>query len=444
MSSPETLRPIRSFDAEFDPLALPEASAVAHLVVRVEAEVSEAQRPRPPLRLAVVVDRSGSMSGRPLRLASEAAQGALSLLRPGDEFCLVFFSHHPELAVDFGPASAERLAAAVQRCAEVEAGGNTHLSAGWQLGCEALRRTPLPQGTTALCLLLSDGYANAGETRAEALGEMARAMRIAGVATTCVGLGREVDEALLDGMARSGEGRFYFAELPEELRGIFTSEVGDALQVVSPATSLVLEARNPAAEAVAWQAVSSFRVEGPRQPFAVALGDLTSGQTLTAVVEVQLPRGAAGERLEFSAHLRDAAGQELAAAVALELRRTTAAEAAAQPRDLALWRTVAEQRVHRARRRALELNGRGEWDAAASALTDEARVLQWLAGPHDAAVADLVAALLQEAERVRQSMDELERKLAYKEATYASRSRTVDGRSLKAALDLFGERPGQR
>src|SRR5687767_11900369 len=62
-----------------------------HIAVTI-AMPDSAQRQRPPLSLAVVIDRSGSMEGEPLANAKAAAARLVDQLEEGDAFTVVTYS----------------------------------------------------------------------------------------------------------------------------------------------------------------------------------------------------------------------------------------------------------------------------------------------------------------------------------------------------------------
>ena len=52
-----------------------------------------------PLNLCLVLDRSGSMSDRPLEMVKEAAIGIIEKLKPGDRISIVTFDHRAKVIV---------------------------------------------------------------------------------------------------------------------------------------------------------------------------------------------------------------------------------------------------------------------------------------------------------------------------------------------------------
>jgi Ca-activated chloride channel family protein len=120
--------------------------------------------PRPPQALALVIDRSGSMHGRPLAEARRCAEVVVGKMRPTDAVALVQFDHRVQRlwpAVPLGDGVALRAA-----IAGIQAGGNTQLHGGWLEGAQALADGAADAAghTFKRVILLSDGCANDGLT----------------------------------------------------------------------------------------------------------------------------------------------------------------------------------------------------------------------------------------------------------------------------------------
>src|SRR6476646_8601369 len=74
-------------------------SRPVHLVVKLTApKLGTHSRPR-STAFAVVLDRSSSMSGRPLQLARESCAAIVRNLRPNDYFSLVVFDDSAQVVI---------------------------------------------------------------------------------------------------------------------------------------------------------------------------------------------------------------------------------------------------------------------------------------------------------------------------------------------------------
>jgi Ca-activated chloride channel homolog len=67
--------------------------------------------------------------------------------------------------------------------------------------------------------------ANVGESRPDKISTDVHALAKSGVSTTTLGVGADYNEDLLEAMARSGDGNYYYVESPAQLPNIFKTEL---------------------------------------------------------------------------------------------------------------------------------------------------------------------------------------------------------------------------
>ena len=203
------------------------AAAVAtHVLVRLVApaqpvtENSESAQ-RAPLDLALVIDRSGSMSGDPLKAALESSVRIIQGLRSDDRIAVVAFDDHVQVVqplVAIGDAHD-----LVNRVRLIESGGSTALFDGWQEGVKQLAPF-VKKERIARVILLTDGQANHGLVDEAKIFEHVAKAAGAGITTSTVGLGHGFNETLLTGMAKAGEGAANFGQTADDLSEAFEEQ----------------------------------------------------------------------------------------------------------------------------------------------------------------------------------------------------------------------------
>lgn len=103
--------------------------------------------------LTILIDASGSMSGRPIAWAKEVAAGVLHTLSEGDRFELIAFAGNPRsLTGGIIPASARALGAAFDELTRLDAGGGTEMADAVVSALAPLRRDSQHQ-----VVLITDG-----------------------------------------------------------------------------------------------------------------------------------------------------------------------------------------------------------------------------------------------------------------------------------------------
>jgi Ca-activated chloride channel family protein len=260
-----------------------------HIAVTVRApELAEA-RERPPVSLSIVIDRSGSMEGKPLADAKAAARHLVERLGPRDRVAIVTYSTGAELIVPLSAAGAAGRAHALQMIDGIDSNGGTNISQGIELGSEALAPARASDGLRRL-VLISDGQANEGLVDPERLAELAAATAAGGTAITSVGVGLDFDERTMSAIAIAGRGRYHFVEDTGQIAALFERELGDLAMTVASDAELVVTAA-PGVEVLDAFGYHPYRSRGAT---IVPLADLRSGEVRKIVLRVRVTTAGAG------------------------------------------------------------------------------------------------------------------------------------------------------
>ena len=249
---------------------------------------------RPPVNLALVIDRSGSMSGDKIDRAREAALELVRRLAPDDIISIIAYDTQVETLV---PArrvgNARGLETAIR---SLEAAGNTALYGGVTRGAAEVRRHIEDSRYVNRVILLSDGLANVGPSSPEELGRLGHSLLKEGISVTTIGLGLGFNEDLMTRLASRSDGNTYFVENSDDLPGIFNRELGDVLNVV--ARRVVIEIDFPVGVRPVHFVGRDGTIRG--QKAELTLNQLYGGQEKFALIEVEVSPEKAGTEREIA------------------------------------------------------------------------------------------------------------------------------------------------
>jgi Ca-activated chloride channel family protein len=251
---------------------------ILDVLVRLQATARPARAgSRAPKALALVIDRSGSMAGRPIEEARRCAEFVASRLRPTDIVSLVQFDSRVDClwpAVPLG--NGQSLRAAIGR---IEAGGSTDLHGGWVAGARSL--ADLPDDRLRRVVLLSDGCANSGLTDMGAITRQCAEWSARGISTSTCGLGSHFNEDLMVAMAKAGAGNHYYGDTAEDLIEPF----GQELDLLADLALRRVSLRVSAPPGVGVEVLGDLR----REAGACCLPDLAWQSEAWAMVRLTVP-----------------------------------------------------------------------------------------------------------------------------------------------------------
>jgi Ca-activated chloride channel family protein len=372
---------------------------------------------RAPINVALVLDRSGSMSGMPLEAAKTAAARFASFLGAQDRLSVVVFDD----AVDtiFGPAAGGDPAVG-DVIGRVHAGGSTNLSGGWLQGRRLVEQAKV-EGTNRV-VLLTDGQANVGIVDPEKLVGLARGGAGRKVTTTCIGFGAGFNEDLLTPMAQAGAGNYWFVESDDQMAGIFEGEIEGLVALAAQNVEVEVRLTHPRVAGVSL--VQSYPVQQTEDGWKVQLHDLyaTSPKALGLLFHVEdvrdLGKVALGEvRIEADVVVADGIEHRT---MTMPVMANLDGEARVEP---VVEQTFLRFQAARARDEAVRRADAGDFDGAAASLRDAVAGLAACAAAPG--MAEEIEDLEEEAQRLQ------ERRYGASDRKYHA-ARAMANRDLKA------------
>lgn len=351
---PESYEP--ASPAKIDADALTARGAISHpalaqyyhgeVYAELEFEaVDERPEERAPLNVALVVDRSGSMNGRPLDQAKRAAHTFVDGLEAKDRVSLIAFDGQVRTEVSSTVVDGEGrelLHGAIDR---LHTRGSTNLSGGLEVGSREVARHSSPEMVQRV-VLLTDGQPNNGITHTEGLTNKAASIRKNGVSVSTLGFGTNYDAELLGAIATEGAGNFEHISDSADLERAFADELDDMASTVASGLKVDLEP----SDGVRIEQVYGFsrdQVDGAER---ITLGDLEADARRSAVVKLSLSgsnlepgslRDLVDVRVDFRDRLADRA---VGKSMALDTRITSNEDDVEEARDSEVMARVEEQR----------------------------------------------------------------------------------------------------
>jgi Ca-activated chloride channel family protein len=200
---------------------------------RVRASAGQA------VAVALVLDHSGSMSGRKLEEAQRAAHTLVNKLNEADLFTLVSFSNDA-LSTHALPMNASGRAAMHAAIDALSADGGTNIAAGLEAGARAL--SDLGGATVRRLVLVTDGNPTAGETTERGLADLVSRVHTQGITVTALGVGADYNGMMMQHLAERGGGMYGYLANAVVLDEVLSKELDAARTSVTREVLLTLEA----------------------------------------------------------------------------------------------------------------------------------------------------------------------------------------------------------
>ena len=328
---------------------------------------------RTPVNVAIVLDRSGSMSGQKLEHAKQAAMQAVDRLSNEDIVSVITYNHTVNVLIPATKISDKNKIN--QQIRSIQSGGNTALFAGISKGAAEVRKF-LDKDRVNRVILLSDGKANSGPSSPKALGDLGASLIKEGISVTTLGLGDGYNEDLMNQLARRSDGNHTFIESPTQLVKIFNAEFGDILSVVAQEVAIEVEC----ADGIRPIRVLNREAEISGNNIVTHLNQLYSLQEKYLLVEVEVPSTAAERTREIAnisvsyANMLTRTTDELASS--LSVRFTESTEIVQKNTNQAVMVSCVLQKATDANKLATNLRDQGKVEEAKKVLVNNGRYLE--------------------------------------------------------------------
>ncbi len=192
----------------------PEPNEDGYFLLLASPEFKPASAERPPKTVILVVDRSGSMSGKKIEQAKEALKFVVNNLREGDLFNIVAYdssieSFKPELQ-GFNKATREEALGWIDG---IYAGGSTNIDGALATALDMIKDDTRPN----FVVFLTDGRPTAGETNESKIVENSQENNKLKSRVISFGVGYDLNSRLLDRLSRANDGQSEFVRPDEDI-----------------------------------------------------------------------------------------------------------------------------------------------------------------------------------------------------------------------------------
>ncbi|MGY8655870.1 MAG: YfbK domain-containing protein [Verrucomicrobiia bacterium] len=250
------------------------------------------REPGRPLNLVVLLDNSGSME-RPDRVAivREALRVLSGQLTEADRVSVVAFARTPRLCVDGLPGNQSEVL--LSRVLDLNPQGGTNLEAALNAAYATAQKHFRENGNNRV-ILFTDGAANLGDIKPEALKQKVESFRAKGVALDCFGIGWDgYNDDLMETLSRNGDGRYGFLNDPAKVAVEFADQLAGSLRVAASNVKAQIEF-NPA-RVVSWRQIGYEKHQLKKEQFRdnkVDAAEIGAAESGTALYSIQAdPKG---------------------------------------------------------------------------------------------------------------------------------------------------------
>jgi Ca-activated chloride channel family protein len=344
--------------------------AGGEIYMAVDLKVNDKQGDkRAPVNMAIVIDHSGSMAGDKIAQARQAARGIVERLDAGDRVALIQYDDTAQVLVASIAMDGEGKQKMLRAIDGVEDAGGTNLNDGMMLGIDEARKSTGDQRINRV-VLLSDGQANVGVVDPQAIAKNAANAADQGIRVTTIGLGLDYNEDLMELVAESGRGNYYYVKDGGGLEKVFAGELHSMQSTVATAAELRL---SPACTGVDIEEVYGYQFRRDGHDVIVPLTDLFGGESRKVLIKLRAPAGTIGQKGLARATLGfdDAAGGgRKTAALNLGVEVSGDAQAVRESADKEVLAQVAQVEAARQMRLAAEAYDKGDREGAMRIIGD--------------------------------------------------------------------------
>jgi len=266
--------------------------AYALVSIKAPEREEEKEEEREPVDLIMVVDRSGSMSGTPIRLVKEALKFIVGQLNEKDRFSVVSYSSNVTTDIELTNVTGNEKANMINKIDSIRASGSTNLSEGLSQGINIAKKVMNEENRVRSIFLLTDGQANCGlsnEQTVEMVKGTGNAFKEACSINT-FGFSADHDSAFLQKISAVGNGLYFFIKDSDAIGESFVSCFGGLVSVVAKKVILTINVANKK-EVVIEKVHTAYNMQHLKDDtYRIDFFDLQSEESRDVLVKMKLQK----------------------------------------------------------------------------------------------------------------------------------------------------------
>ena len=263
----------------------------------------------PTANYVFLLDISGSMnSNDKLPLLKKGMIAMLDYLSPNDRVAIVTYASGEKLLLESTPVSSK--STIVNAIRKLEAGGSTAGASGMKMAYREAEKNFIKGGNNRV-IMGTDGDFNVGITGADAICEFVEQYAAKGIYITICGFGLgNLNDAMMEKVSNSGNGTYEYIDCEQEMTKVFVTERSRFVSVANDCKAQVIFDST---------VVKRYRLIGyenrvlSNEDFEndkVDAAEIGSGQTITALYELEMVPGSEGSVAKFDFRYKDAIGDQ--------------------------------------------------------------------------------------------------------------------------------------
>ena len=263
----------------------------------------------PTANYVFLVDVSGSMSSDDkLPLLKKGLIAMLDHMSPNDRVAIVTYDSEEKLILKSTAVSSKQTI--VNAIKKLDASGSTAGEKGMKMAYQEAEKNFIEGGNNRI-IMGTDGDFNVGITSTEGICNFVKEYASKGIYITLCGFGRgNLNDAMMEKVSNSGNGTYEYIDCEKEMTKVFVNERSRFVSVANDCKAQVIFDNT---------VVKSYRLIGYENRLLrnedfeddkVDAAEIGSGQTITALYELELLPDAEGSVARFDFRYKDAIGDQ--------------------------------------------------------------------------------------------------------------------------------------